>query len=78
VCGADCSCGSRALRLRGASRCDELLHLADGQCVNVGMAWIALADAQEEADVGVAAVLSCFRSLKLDPRNADKYGTMVQ
>ncbi|KAL4152171.1 hypothetical protein PRNP1_009106 [Phytophthora ramorum] len=27
---------------------------------------------QEEADVGVAAVLSCFRSLKLDPQNADK------
>uniref|UniRef100_M4BJR3 Uncharacterized protein n=1 Tax=Hyaloperonospora arabidopsidis (strain Emoy2) TaxID=559515 RepID=M4BJR3_HYAAE len=27
---------------------------------------------QEEADVGVAAVLSCFRSLKLDARNHDK------
>ncbi|OWZ24835.1 hypothetical protein PHMEG_00016 [Phytophthora megakarya] len=27
---------------------------------------------QEEADVGVAAVLSCFRSLKLDPQNAAK------
>ncbi|KAG6974890.1 hypothetical protein JG687_00000122 [Phytophthora cactorum] len=27
---------------------------------------------QEEADVGVAAVLSCFRSLKLDPQNASK------
>ncbi|POM62776.1 Uncharacterized protein PHPALM_28029 [Phytophthora palmivora] len=27
---------------------------------------------QEEADVGVAAVLSCFRSLKLDPLNATK------
>eukprot|EP00644_Phytophthora_capsici_P002269 jgi/Phyca11/568079/estExt2_Genewise1.C_PHYCAscaffold_270317 len=27
---------------------------------------------QEEADVGVAAVLSCFRSLKLDPQNANK------
>uniref|UniRef100_A0AAV1VMS6 SET domain-containing protein n=1 Tax=Peronospora matthiolae TaxID=2874970 RepID=A0AAV1VMS6_9STRA len=27
---------------------------------------------QEEADVGVAAVLSCFRSLKLDARNYDK------
>ncbi|KAK1948266.1 hypothetical protein P3T76_000556 [Phytophthora citrophthora] len=29
-------------------------------------------DWQEEADVGVAAVLSCFRSLKLDPQNANK------
>ncbi|KAE8910377.1 hypothetical protein PF005_g9171 [Phytophthora fragariae] len=27
---------------------------------------------QEEADVGVVAVLSCFRSLKLDPQNANK------
>ncbi|KAF4325049.1 hypothetical protein BBO99_00000606 [Phytophthora kernoviae] len=27
---------------------------------------------QEEADVGVAAVLSCFRGLKLNPQNADK------
>lgn len=27
---------------------------------------------QEEADVGVAAVLNCFRGLKLDPQNADK------
>ncbi|KAG3121052.1 hypothetical protein PI124_g22 [Phytophthora idaei] len=27
---------------------------------------------QEETDVGVAAVLSCFRSLKLDPQNASK------
>ncbi|ETK77933.1 hypothetical protein F441_16235 [Phytophthora nicotianae CJ01A1] len=27
---------------------------------------------QEEADVGVAAVLSCFRSLKLDPQNDNK------
>ncbi|KAI9906275.1 hypothetical protein PsorP6_004283 [Peronosclerospora sorghi] len=27
---------------------------------------------QEETDVGVAAVLSCFRSLKLDPQNENK------
>ncbi|RMX62276.1 hypothetical protein DD238_000844 [Peronospora effusa] len=32
----------------------------------------AVAAICEEADVGVAAVLSCFRSLKLDPQNANK------
>ncbi|KAG7393593.1 hypothetical protein PHYPSEUDO_007430 [Phytophthora pseudosyringae] len=33
---------------------------------------------QEESDVGVAAVLSCFRSLKLDPQSANKWGSHYQ
>lgn len=69
-CGACSSC-SRARPPRGASRSDASTYLLSSKIERelICSIWPC---AQEEADVGVAAVLSCYRGLREQAANADK------